>query len=328
MIYLAIIFFVIAAVLFAIRNVGFPDNYTKETYRFPGIFKTIAGVVGVVGLLIVVFSCLRIVDSGQVGVKRLFGQVYLDQPMSEGLHFVNPFLSVEPMSIRTEVYTMSSIADEGQVAGDDSIIAISSDDLKCPLDLSITYRLNSAAGPWVFQNLGPNYGTDLVRAAVRTAVRSAAKDYTAEQLRGDKREEAAEKMREETDKEIKKILATYESPPEVAIVVSNCLLRHVGIPERVWTAIEEKLAADQRAQQMEFEIMRAEKEKEKMQKEGEAIDNYNVAASKNLTTDLLRLRAIDATKALAESRNTKVVIIGGGDDGLPVILNDLATPAK
>jgi regulator of protease activity HflC (stomatin/prohibitin superfamily) len=135
-------------------------------------------------------------------------------------------------------------------------------------------------------------------------------------------------MRAQTALEIDKILASYESAPESPVVISNVLLRHVGIPDRVWNAIEEKLAADQRAQQMEFEIQRAEKEKEKMQKEGEAIDNYNVAAAKNLTADLLRLRAIDATKALAESKNTKVIIIGGGDDGLPVILNDLASPSS
>jgi regulator of protease activity HflC (stomatin/prohibitin superfamily) len=135
-------------------------------------------------------------------------------------------------------------------------------------------------------------------------------------------------MQVKIQSEIDKILETYEDPPKNAIIISNSLLRNVGIPDKVRLAIEEKLSADQRAQQMEFEILKAEKEKEKLQKEGEAIDNYNVAASKNLTADLLRLRGIEATKALAESRNTKVIIIGGGKDGLPLILNALDNPGR
>ena len=130
MIYLAIALFVVAAISFFLRWVPISDGYESKAY--PKAFTITSGIVGAMAVVFLCLSVLRIVDSGQVGVKRLFGRVYLDQPLSEGLHCVNPFLCVEAMSIRTEVYTMSSVSSEGQVQGDDSIIAISSDDLKCP----------------------------------------------------------------------------------------------------------------------------------------------------------------------------------------------------
>jgi hypothetical protein len=33
------------------------------------------------------------------------------------------------------------------------------------------------------------------------------------------------------------------------------------------------------------------------------------------------MRGIEATRDLANSPNTKVIVIGGGEDGLPLILN-------
>jgi len=42
----------------------------------------------------------------------------------------------------------------------------------------------------------------------------------------------------------------------------------------------------------------------------------------SLTTNILRDKGIEATTKLSESPNAKVIVIGSGKDGLPIILGN------
>ena len=52
--------------------------------------------------------------------------------------------------------------------------------------------------------------------------------------------------------------------------------------------------------------------------EGEA--RANEIINNSLTDNLLKMRGIEATRDLSNSPNSKVIVIGGGDQGLPLIL--------
>jgi regulator of protease activity HflC (stomatin/prohibitin superfamily) len=105
------------------------------------------------------------------------------------------------------------------------------------------------------------------------------------------------------------------------IAVEAVLLRGVSLPDQVANAVQAKLAADQQAQQMEFVLRKEQREAERKRIEAQGIADYQRIVSSGLNESLLRWKGIEATAKLAESGNAKVVVIGSGKDGLPLILN-------
>ena len=158
-----------------------------------------------------VTSFLVAVPAGHVGVPVVFGNVRKYQ-LSEGLHLKNPFAVVEHLSVRTEIYTMSSQAEPrgqrgyrnsvmplsktGRTVHDDAINAVSSDGLRMPLDCTVVYRLVPGDAPWVYRNLGYGYATKIIRPAARTAIREAVSKLTSQEAYSTKREALAAQMQE------------------------------------------------------------------------------------------------------------------------------------
>ena len=101
---------------------------------------------------------------------------------------------------------------------------------------------------------------------------------------------------------------------------AEILLRQVSLPTLVTNAIEKKLQAEQQAEQMRFVIERERQEAERKRIEAQGIADFQAIVIKGIDERLLRWKGIEATQALAESDNSKIVIIGG-EGGLPVILN-------
>ena len=264
-------------------------------------------------------SMVIVVPAGNVGVTVLFGKVR-DDHYAEGLHLVNPLVTMQPMSVRTEAYTMSGIIGEGRRVGDDSISVLSSDGLRMPLDITVLYRLVPTDAPWVYRNLGEDYEGKLIRAAARTAIREAASEFSSQEAYATKRKELGEKTQELLETRIADLLGKYDDFKGTGFVIQQVLLRNVSLPQRVQEAIEEKLSAEQESQRMKFIL-----EKTTQEAEQKKIEAGGIAEAAKVISDIsekyLQLKGIEATQALAESPNAKIVIIGSGKDGLPVILN-------
>jgi prohibitin 1 len=103
-------------------------------------------------------------------------------------------------------------------------------------------------------------------------------------------------------------------------VVESILLRAIQLPKSIVEAINSKLAADQEAQRMEFVLVKEKQEAERKRIEAQGIQDFQRIISQGLSDQLLRWKGIEATGALANSPNSKIVIVGG-KDGLPLILN-------
>ncbi|MGA0197084.1 MAG: SPFH domain-containing protein, partial [Schleiferiaceae bacterium] len=108
---------------------------------------------------------------------------------------------------------------------------------------------------------------------------------------------------------------------EKYIELDAVLIRDVGLPDKLKQAIERKLEQEQVALEYEFRLTRAEKEAERQRIEAEGKAAANRILSQSLTDKVLRDKGIEATLRLAESPNTKVVVVGG-EDGLPLILGN------
>lgn len=298
-----------------------------------GIFSLIAlifknpksrmgGTLGIfLSFVLSIISCIRTIEAGKVGIPILFGSVQ-NHKIDPGMHFVNPFISIKQMSVRTENYWMSASHDEGQKKGDDSIAAISSNGLEMAMDISVPYRLVPDAAPWVYQNLGADYVEKLLRPAIRAPTRRSAAKFSAEECFSTKRDQLAEKIQAFTEEEIDKLLETYDKKDKI-LIFSQVLVGKVNLPITVKDAIEQKLKNDQEQQAMSFRIMKEQKESERKKIEAEGIQKFQEIVSKGIDEKLLRWKAIDATLHLAESKNAKIVIIGSGKDGLPIILGNM-----
>ena len=316
MIWLGILAFIAFIFCLFVRS-GLKDKEDR------GVMTIFCSVFGVASLALSISGSIATVPPGHVGVQVLFGSVQ-EKTLPEGLSVVNPFVSVNHMSGRTQTYTMSGTDETSNDIG--AIIALSSDGLRIPMDVSIVYRLDPTYASWVLQNIGVGYEDILLKPASRTAVRQAAAKFTAQQAYSSQREQLSLRMMNALSDSIKQIFRQRGFNND-AIHIEQVLLRNVNLPDRVKNAIEEKLGAEQEAQRMTFILEKERKEAERKEIEAGGIQKFQEIVKQGIDDRLLRWKGIEATEKLALSKNAKVVVIGGSD-GLPIILNADASKAS
>lgn len=157
-----------------------------------------------------------------------------------------------------------------------------------------------------------DYVRRLVIPEVRSTVRQVMGRYTAEEIYSTKRPEVESSIQKETE-----VILGAEGNN---VVMRALLIRSIKLPEQIRQAIENKLKQEQEALAYQFRLdkERSEAERKRIMAEGEA--RANDIINNSLTSNLLRMRGIEATRELANSENAKVVVIGSGEDGLPLIL--------
>jgi regulator of protease activity HflC (stomatin/prohibitin superfamily) len=104
------------------------------------------------------------------------------------------------------------------------------------------------------------------------------------------------------------------------ITIETAALRQIILPQRLTKSIEEKLQAEQESQRMAFVLKKEEQEAERKRIEAKGIKDFQTIVSEGINDQLLRWKGIEATEKLANSPNAKVIVIGSGKDGLPLIL--------
>ncbi len=274
--------------------------------------KSTGCLVLIVIAVIFVFIFLNpivIVPPGYVGVKVLFGKVY-PTILRNGLHFVNPLMSVEKMDIRLQAYTMSVSPEEGEQMGDDAIDALTSEGLKVKLDLTAWYRLIPEDAPEVYKTIGQDYVDKVIRPLLRTAIRDMAVKYTAENIYSTKRDEFVQKIMDHA-KELAK---------NKGVEIDKILLRNVKLPKEIEDAINDKIAADQQAQRMKFVLEKEKSEKDRKIIEAEGIREANQIISQGLTPNYLRWYRIEMMKQLVNSPNNMIMVIPEDLKSLPMVM--------
>ncbi|MDD3892914.1 MAG: SPFH domain-containing protein, partial [Bacteroidales bacterium] len=159
---------------------------------------------------------------------------------------------------------------------------------------------------------GKFYVNQLVVPEVRSAVRQVAGRYTAEEIYSTKRSEVEKAIIDETN----------NSLSENFIDMRALLIRSINLPTQIQQAIENKLTQEQEFLAYQFKLEREKSEAERRRIGAEGESRANKIINSSLTTNLLRMRGIEATVELAKSPNTKVIVVGSGKDGLPLILGD------
>lgn len=263
-----------------------------------GLFGIIA--VAVFALMFLSKSTVNI-DAGEAGVlwKRFDGGVVIGEaPLGEGFHIVAPWNNVIVYEVRQqELFEKMKV--------------LSSNGLDIILETTAWYMPNPADLGKLHQEKGENYLDRIIKPALRSAARSVVGRYTPEQLYSSKRDIIQSEIFDET----KKILSIQY------ILLNDVLVRDVTLPSTIKDAIERKLKQEQESLEYEFRLVTASKEAEKVRIEAQGKADANKILSASLNDQILRDKGIEATLKLAESPNTKVVVVGG-EGGLPLILGN------
>src|SRR5215469_5305025 len=251
-----------------------------------------------VGLLVIIFlfSAVTRVDSGAVGVLTLFGRV-TGEVLPEGLHLISPFKTNHELSVRTqEIKETASVP--------------SSEGLVMSLDTSLIYHLNPDKAAEVYQKIGPRYLEVLVEPNLRAAIREATASHTANALYTGEREMVAKQINDQ-------LSATLG---QRGFVVESVLLRDIQLPSTLRSSIEAKQQAEQEALAMNFRLQKETQEAQRKRIEAQGIRDFQQIVAQGISPQLLEWKGIEATETLAKSPNSKVVVVGGGKNGLPLIL--------
>ena len=280
--------------------------------RADDYIKKFAGTVRIVGLLFLVLgiliSCIVQIDAGEVGVKKLFGNVQSDV-LPSGLHFISPLYDIEKMDIKTQNYTMSGVHDEGAKQGDDAIRVLTADGLEVTIDLTVLYKVLPSEAPDIIKETGIDYTDKIVRPLTRTKIRDNAVYYDAVSLYSTKRDEFQQRIFKSIDADFKKR----------GLILEQLLVRNITLPQAVKTAIELKINAEQEAQKMQFVLQKERQEADRKRIEAQGIADYQHIISESLTDKQLQYEQIKAMKELAASANAKMIIMGKGS--APIILD-------
>src|SRR5690606_1476951 len=253
-------------------------------------------------LIILISKSAVTIKSGQAGVlyKTFAGGVVTDKPpLNEGFHFVAPWDKVFLYEVRLqEVYEKMQV--------------LSSNGLEIKLDASAWFQPKFELLGKLHQEKSEHSRDRIVLPAIRSAVRSVVGRYTPEQLYSSRRDVIQEEIYEET-----KAIVDGQY-----IKLNEILVRDVTLPQTIKEAIERKLREEQSSLEYKFRLERAAQEADRQRIEAQGKADANTILSASLTDKILQDKGIEATLRLSESQNAKVVVIGAGDSGLPIILGN------
>lgn len=269
------------------------NRASRERYRW--LLRGVAGLIGSLALLNVLSRFVVVVSAGEVGVVDSLGNV-AEKPLNPGVHILNPFSRIVPFSTRL-------------MNVQETIEATSQEGLAFNLNVSLQYRIEPTKVPEVYQKLGTD-STEIVISQFRSIVREVTASYPAEAVYSTKRQEVANQIRQRLIKQLNPL----------GFVVEEALLRELQLPEKLQTAIQDKLKAEQDNQRMKFVLEKERQEAERKRIEAKGQSDSQKILSEGLSDQVLRLRSIEAMEKLGSSQGSKTIILGGSRNGTPILL--------
>ncbi len=260
-------------------------------------------VVGILLILLVfVYFWPKIfitVHSGEAAVlyERFYDGTVVDKVYAEGFHVVFPWniMTVYDVRYQALLHKLNVLTNKG---------------MKITVSLTIRYRPEMNVLGVLHQVVGPNYLDKIVIPEVESTVRAVLGRYDAEEIYTTRKGVIQQVMNTSLDQ----VAQRY-------VKIDGVMITGVELPPKIEEAVEMKLEEQQLAEAYTFKLDRENKEAERKRIEAEGIRDYNNTIESSLSENVLKWKGVEATRDISKSPNSKVVIIGGGKDGLPVILD-------
>ena len=246
------------------------------------------------------------VHSGQSGVlwKRFAGTV-VDSTFEEGTYLIFPWDKMYIYDVRVQKV-------------DRTVKALSKDGLEVSLDITIRFDPVDKLTSRLHQQVGPDYVETVIVPEVVSAVRAEIGQWKPNELY----EQEKEGSRSPTQRVQRRI--TRDAALRVRrryVIIDDVLIRTLTLPALVTQAIQRKFEQEQAMEEYVYRIDKEKQEARRKSIEAEGIRDFQAKITDGISDKYLQWRGIEATLELARSSNAKVVVIGGGKNGMPLILN-------
>ncbi|MEM9986029.1 MAG: prohibitin family protein [Bacteroidota bacterium] len=254
--------------------------------------------LGFLFLVLITSGAFITIDPGERGVLfRKFGDgLDKETVYKPGFHVIAPWNTMYRYNVR-------------EVQMEEEMEILSSNGLNIKVDITVRVNPIQEKIGYLHEEFGQGYEASLVRPEVRSSVRKVLGRFTPEELYSTRRDEVQTQIQDDIDSVLK---ANY-------IDLRATLIRDIELPDKVKTAIEEKIEAEQKALKYEYLLEQERKEAERVIIEAKAKADANRILSASLTDKILQEKGIQATLELAQSPGAKTLVVGAGDKGLPLI---------
>ncbi len=261
------------------------------------------GVVAFVILLVILMfsnATFLTIESGERGVlfQRFSGGLDKTNIYQPGFHVIAPWNSMYVYDVREQ-----QLEEEMEV--------LSSNGLTIRVDVTVRVNPRYDKIGSLHEKFGKDYVTSLVRAEVRSSVRKIIGRFQPEELYSSKRDEVQQLIYKDLESALSNNF----------IELRAALIRDIKLPDKVRLAIEDKIEAEQKSLKYVYILNQERQEAERRIIEAGAKAKSNQILNASLTANILKDKGIEATLQLANSPNSKVIIVGG-QDGLPLILGN------
>ncbi len=243
-------------------------------------------------LLLIVFLWSRIVvviPPGHNGVLfRLFSGTQVDHVYTEGVYLISPFNTMHQYETRKQIKLHE-------------FDVLTSKGLSVKLSLAIRYQPEVEMLGVLHQRIGPDYVMRVIVPQVESVMRKQLGQYVAEDIY--------------TNKDgllTRAILAALDEVGRNFVQVDDIIIRSIQLPDKLKTAIEDKLTQEEMLKSYEFRMETARKEADRLIVEAEGRKKHNAILAESLTDRVLQHEQIGAMRDIATSPNAKTLIMGGG----------------
>jgi prohibitin 1 len=263
------------------------------------VLLVIVIVFGVIFSIVAMSSMFITIEAGHRGVlfRPFGGGIQVDESYQPGFQVIAPWNTMYVYDVRLQEQA-------------EMMDVLSNNGLSIKVDISVRYKPMDEMIGYIHNTVGSDFLAKIIIPEVRSATRKVIGKYTPEQLYSSKREVIQSEIIEST----KDILNKNH------LLLDAILIRSVELPLTIREAIERKLKQEQESQEYAFRIEKETKEAERKRIEAKGIQDFQTIVSEGISDKLLKWKGIEATQDLAKSPNAKVVVIGSGKDGLPIIL--------
>ena len=283
------------------------EEYEDEPSRVPDWLRRWlrrSGIYVIIGVLLFAFLALTLSDrvfysikTGERGVRwSLFGGgTVLDRDYPEGLRVVSPWDVLYIYDVRVQEVN-------------DTVVVLSANGLPITVTYSVRYRPDLQKLPYLHQTYGPTYVETLLKPEIVSALREVLGNYRPEEIYSRSEQGLID--------EIYQSLAAQVT--NRYIVVQTVIIKELRLTPELEGAINQKLVDEQNALAYEFRLNRERSEAQRKQIEAEGI----LAFQRTSGISILKWRGIETTEEIAKSTNSKIIVIGPGENQLPIILNN------
>lgn len=281
-----------------------PININDRKNPFEGLNLSKYIILIFLGLMVFIMltkTTFITIQPGNMAVKfkRFSGGIDKERLYDQGFHVIMPWDDMIVYDIRTQ-------------EAFETLDVLSKNGLSISVELSYRYQPIAKKIGYLHDQIGKDFLNRIIKPEIRSATREVIGKYLPEELYSTKREAIQDEIFEMTSKAL--------SPKY--LFLDAILIRSVQLPEKLKAAIEQKLQEEQEGFQYEFRLVKERKEAERKIIEAGAKAESNRILNASLSDKILRDKGIEATLELAKSPNSKIVIIGSGKEGLPLILNN------